>query len=121
MQQAEPVYAATPATIQTLGSPVLDEEPPLPEEPPDDSLMGEEAPVSRPMTQPARQRNGNDTRVISAKQVKRLYAITENEGIRSKEQVDAYIKNPPFGYNDREDIQRSHYEQICDYAEGQDV
>ena len=125
MEQAEPAYAPTTTTqpvlgSPVLGSPVLDEEPPLPEDPPD-SMMFEEAPVTRPMSQPARQRNGNDTRVISAKQVKRLYAITENEGIRSKEQVDAYIKNPPFGYNEREDIQRSHYEQICEYAEGQDV
>ena len=124
MEQAEPAYAPTTTTqpvlgSPVLGSPVLDEEPPPPDDPPDSMMFVEEAPVTRPMTQPARQRNGNDTRVISEKQAKRLFAITANAG-RLHDDVDAYMK-ATFGYDSRSQIQRSDYEAICDFAAGQVV
>jgi len=103
-----------------LGSPVLDEEPPLPEEPPDDSLMGEEAPVSRPM-QP-RKGNGADrkgngaTQLISEKQARRLYAITMQAG-RDPKDISDYI-DATYGYTHSSQIERSNYDAICDFAAG---
>jgi len=124
MQQAEPVYAA-PTTTTTLGSPVLDEEPPLPEEAPPDSLMGEDAPVTRTMTEP-RTGTGNgqaDTdslgrRLISEKQAKRLFAITMQAG-RDPNEISDHI-DATYGYTHSSQIERSNYDAICDFAAGTD-
>jgi len=106
----------TTTTQPVLGSPVLDEEPPLPEDPPD-SMMFEEAPVTRPMSQPARQRNGQDDRLISEKQAKRLFAITRQHGKDPKD-ISAYIE-AAFGYTHSSQIQRCNYDQICAFAEAE--
>ena len=122
MEQAEPAYAPTTTTqpvlgSPVLGSPVLDEEPPLPEDPPDSMMFVEEAPVTRPMTQPARQGNGQDDRLISEKQAKRLFAITMQHGKDPKD-ISAYIE-AAFGYTHSSQIQRCNYDQICGFAEAE--
>ena len=125
MQQAEPVYAAPATTTTTqpvlgspvLGSPVLEEEPPPPDDPPDSMMFVEEAPVTRPMTQPARQGNGQDDRLISEKQAKRLFAITMQHGKDPKD-ISAYIE-AAFGYTHSSQIQRCNYDQICGFAEAE--
>ena len=104
-----------------LGSPVLDEEPPLPEDPPDSMMFEEEAPVTRPMTQPARQGNGGngtDTQLISEKQARRLYAITMQAGKDPKD-ISDYI-DATYGYTHSSQIERANYDAICDFAAGTD-
>ena len=123
MQQAEPVYAEPATTTTTLGSPVLDEEPPLPEEAPPDSLMGEDAPVTRTMTEPRTGNGQADTdslgrRLISEKQAKRLFAITMQAG-RDPKDISDHI-DATYGYTHSSQIERSNYDAICDYAAGTD-
>ena len=113
----------TTTTQHGLGSPVLDEDPPLPEDPTDSMMGQEDAPVTRPMTE-SRKGNGADrkgngnTHLISEKQARRLYAITMQAG-RDPKDISDHI-DATYGYTHSSQIERSNYDAICDFAAGTD-